>query len=476
MIQRLEDLHDNHALDTDSYKLSHWRQYPKGTTQMMSYFESRGGEFPECTLFGLQYFLHKYLSKRVTREQVAEAKQFAEAHGEPFNEAGWLHIVEKHQGRLPVRIRAVPEGLVAPTSNVLLTIESTDPEVFWVVSWLETMLVRLWYPSTVATTSRESKKILWKYLEMTAEDPASEILFKLHDFGSRGVTTLEQGRVGGAAHLLNFMGSDTIEGIRMANHYYHCPMAGFSIPASEHSTVTMWGREHEFQMVEQHIQEYLVDRQVPPGTPKLAACVGDSYDIFKFTRAVTTGRLKELIKKSGGTFVLRPDSGNPAQVLRQIFDILNETINDEITCNKKCFRMLPPWLRIIQGDGINIESMEDILRNIADCHWSTANVAFGSGGGLLQRWDRDTQKWAFKCCAAKVDGTWVDVRKDPVTDKGKQSKAGRLDLIRTNGTLKTVVLETEQLAHPDSVMNTVFENGEILYDTTFDECRARMAL
>lgn len=464
-------------LDTDSYKLSHWEQYPPGTTQMMSYFESRGGAVGECTLFGLQYFIQEYLTRQVTREQVQEAKAFAEAHGEPFNEEGWMHIVNKHQGRLPVRIRAISEGLVVPTSNAILTIESLDPKVFWIVSWLETMLVRLWYPSTVAIMSRESKKILKRYLDESSDTPEADLPFKLHDFGARGVATLEQSRVGGAAHLLNFLGSDTIEGIRMANHYYHCEMAGYSIPASEHSTVTMWGREGEFRMVANHIQKYLIERQVPPGVPKLAACVGDSYDIYSFAKHVTTGHLKNMIKSSGGTFVIRPDSGDPLEVLPNVFEILNGTIRDEITVNSKGYRVLPPWLRVIQGDGIDIKSMEAILKKLVELKWSTTNIAFGSGGGLLQKWNRDTQKWAFKCCAAQVDGQWLDVRKDPITDSGKRSKAGRLDLIKTANGYETVTLAEGQEAHPDSVMQTVYETlGRPTRASTFEECRARMAL
>lgn len=475
-VKDMENLNDSIILDVDSYKLSHWPQYPDGTTRMMSYFESRGGLFEESTLFGLQYHLHKYLSKRVTETDVEEAEKFAQAHGEPFNRKGWDYIATELEGRLPVRIRAIPEGLVVPYRNALMTIESLDPKVFWLTSWLETSLVRLWEGSTVATTSRESKRIIKKYLDLTCMNPEAELPFKLHDFGGRGVTCQEQARIAGAAHLLNFMGSDTVEGVRMANHYYDCDMAAFSIPASEHSTVTMWGREGEFDMVEQYIRRFLIEREVPEGAPKLAACVGDSYDIYNFTRRVTTGLLKDLIKSSGGTFVIRPDSGDPLEVLPKVFGILADTLAAEITVNQKGYRVLPSWIRTIQGDGININSMEAILEKITNLGWSSENLAFGSGGGLLQKWDRDTLKWAFKCCFAEVNGKPVDVRKDPITDPGKRSKAGRLDLIQTPNGFETVTLGPTDLAHPDSVMNTVYDFGDILYNTTFAECRERMAL
>ncbi len=470
------DLRHSNVFDTDSYKLSHWTQYPPGMTKMMSYFESRGGEFESCTLFGLQYVLHRYLSKPVVHADVDEMAAFADAHGVPFNREGWDYIVRELCGRMPVRIRAIPEGTVVPTGLPILTIESTDENVPWIVSWLETALVRLWEPCTVAIASRESKQILADYLAWTADDPES-IDFKLHDFGSRGVTSQEQARLAGAAHLLSFQGSDTIEGIRMANHYYNSAMAGFSIPATEHSTVTMWGREHEYEMFGAYVKSALTNREVLEGLPKLAACVSDSFDIYEACRRWTSDPLKSAIRDSGGTLVIRPDSGNPLQVLPAVFEVLEEGLGDEVTKNSKGFKVLPPYLRVIQGDGININSMTIILDKLHILGWSASNIAFGSGGGLLQRWNRDTQKWAFKCCAAQINGEWVDVRKNPITDPGKQSKAGRLDLVRAdNGDYKTALLGPWELKKPGSVMETVFENGDILVDTTFAECRQRMVL
>ena len=146
----------NLLTDTDSYKLSHWNQYPPGLKSMMSYFESRGGDFPTCTLFGLQYLLHHSLAPRITAEMVETTAAFSAAHGEPFNRAGWMHIIEKHKGKLPVRIRAIPEGLNVPTGNALMTIESLDPETAWITNYIETMLVRLWYSSTIATTDHRT--------------------------------------------------------------------------------------------------------------------------------------------------------------------------------------------------------------------------------------------------------------------------------------------------------------------------------
>ncbi len=472
-----QPLNYNPILDTDSYKLSHWLQYPEGTDHMMSYLEARGGEFEECTLFGLQYLLHEYLSKPITPQNVNEAKCFAAAHGEPFNEEGWLYILRKYNGYIPVTIKAIPEGMVVPVSNAILTIECWDKECFWVVSWLETMLSRLWYPSTIAMQSRESKKILKEFLDKSSDTPEADLPFKLHDFGARGVSCLEQSRLGGAAHLLSFMGSDTIEGIRMANHYYDCEMAGFSIPASEHSTVSSWGKDAELDFYRNYVKKNLTDRVVPAGLPKLAACVSDTYNIFEAVKFWCSPEMRQTLKESGGTLVIRPDSGDPVDTLTKIFGVLNSELGSEITRNSKGYAVLPSYLRIIQGDGIDRHSMKSILeRVVTQLAWSATNIAFGSGGGLLQKVNRDTQKWAFKCCAIRRNGQIVEVFKDPVTDQGKRSKSGRLDLVKVDGQFATIKLLPEMTHRPPSELVTVFENGQIQYSTTFAECRNRMAV
>lgn len=478
-IERRADIELNSIEDTDSYKFSHFVQYPDGMDLMFSYLEARGGEFYSCTLFGLQYILHRYLSKPITLEDINRADAFALVHGEPFNREGWLHILNKYGGMMPVRIRAIPEGTVIPTSNVIMTIESVkDPKCFWSTNWLETMLSRVWYPSTVAMMSHEVKGIWKTYLDMSAENPDIEIGFKHHDFGARGVTSREQAMLGGAAHLLSFFGSDTVAGIRMANHYYDEAMSGFSIPATEHSTMTVFGVEGEYAAVKRWIQKTLVERQVPAGMPKLSACVGDSYDIYNFIRMVCSDELRAMVEGSGGTLVVRPDSGDPKVVLPQILKIFEELLpKGAITTNWKGYKVLPPYFRIIWGDGINRHSMREILQTFTIRSWSVSNVAFGSGGGLLQDANRDTQKYAFKCSYAEVNGHPVNVVKNPITAPGKRSKAGRLDLIRLeDGSVKTIALDQGQVSHPDSIMVTVFDNGKITYDTTLAECRTRLNL
>lgn len=447
-------------MDTDSYKFSHWLQYPPNTTRMYSYLESRGGRFEKTLFFGLQYYLKKFLSRPVTMYDVIEATDFAAMHGVPFNQPGWARIVTKHGGHLPVRIKAVPEGSIVPTGNVLLSVESTDPECFWAVSWIETMLVRLWYPITVATTSYHCKQLIKSRLDETAEDPEAELPFKLHDFGSRGVSSQESAMIGGAAHLINFMGSDTVAGIWMANEYYDCEMAGFSIPAAEHSTITMWGKDREVDAYRNMLEQY--------GDQPIMAVMSDSYDIWNAAGNLWGGALKSEVEAYEGTLVIRPDSGDPPEVVVNLLGLL--ALKFGTTVNSKGYEVIGENVRVIQGDGINIDSMEEILFAVQSAGYSTSNIAFGMGGGLLQQCDRDTQKFAFKCSWAEVDGKGVDVYKDPVTDYGKRSKRGRLSLGVYNGDQVKTVPEG---GCKRDLLEEVYVDGQILRIENFEQVKER---
>lgn len=454
----------SYLFDTDSYKVSHYLQYPPGTTSMFSYIESRGGEYDETVFFGLQYYLKEYLSHRVTVEEVEKAKALFAVHGEPFNYDGWMYIAKELGGKLPVRIRAVPEGTVVPTHNILVSIESTDPKVFWIVSWIETMLLRVWYPITVATRSRHIRGIILDALRASSEDPEGEISFKLHDFGSRGVSSQESAMIGGASHLVNFMGSDTVAGVLMANEYYNTPMAGFSIPAAEHSSITSWGKENEVEAYRNMLKQF-----AKPGA--LVACVSDSYDLWNACTHLWGEQLKKEVIDSGAVVIIRPDSGHPPSVVLKAAKLLEEKFGT--TINKKGYKVLKN-VRIIQGDGINEHSIKQILDTLLDNGFSATNIAFGMGGALLQQLNRDTEKFAMKCSHVFIGDKSVDVFKDPVTDKGKASKAGRLDLILGKAnTLETVGLAHDEIARKDSVMQTVYENGELLVDDNFETIRSR---
>lgn len=446
----------NRILSTDSYKCSQYAQYPVGTEYVYSYIESRGGAWDKTVYFGLQAFIKEYLLEPITKEEIDEAEEIILAHGEPFNRAGWDYILEKHNGFLPLKIRSAKEGSLIPVKNVLATIENTDPNCAWLTSYMETALLRgIWYPTTVATNSYESKKIIMKYLEMNGT-PAL-IDFKLHDFGARGVSSSESAGIGGMAHLINFMGTDTIEALVAARKYYGAKMAGFSIPAMEHSTVTSWGRDKEVDSYRNMLMTF-----GKPGA--LLACVSDSYDIYEACRKWGT-ELKDEVIASGATVVIRPDSGHPPDVVLKCLQILDQYYGSVV--NDKGFKVLN-HVRVIQGDGIDHSMINAILAVMHMAGYSADNVAFGQGGALLQQVNRDTMKFAMKCSAIRVNGEWRDVFKDPVTDHGKVSKKGRVVLFQ-NSDGSYYSGREDWMA---DCMQIVFLNGYLFNEIAFDEVRA----
>lgn len=454
-------LRRNRVLDTDSYKPSHPFQYPKDLTYLRAYLCSRGGRYGSTVWFGLQAILMENLLEPIQRWEVEEAKAFLAKHGEPFPYEGWMRVVEKHQGRLPLRIRALPEGSVVPVGVPLMIVENTDPELPWLVSWFETMLMRVWYPTTVATKSYYCKKVILEALIKSADDPLAELPFKLHDFGSRGVSSRESAGLGGMAHLVNFQGSDTIEGIRYANHYYDIDMAAFSIIAAEHSTMVIEGREGQLNCARRVLG--LIN---PAAGFHLAACVSDGFDIFDMVENGWCGDLLEDVKASGGKLVVRPDSGNPAEVNVKICQIFDR--KGQMHMNTKKYKLLAKYFGIIQGDGNQTEDdIAAVLEALMSHQFSASNINFGMGGGLLQLVNRDTQKFKYMTSLATYqDGREVPIAKDPVTDPGKRSRAGRVDTVRRNGIFQ--IVDGEQR---DTAMQDVYLDGKLLRRQKFDEVR-----
>jgi len=466
-------------LDTDSYKVSMWKQYPACTEYVYSYIEARGGIYAETEFLGMQK-LSQYLATPITQEQIDYADKIWAMHGEPFNREGWQYILDNHEGKLPLRIKAAQEGLIIPTKNVLCTIENTDPKCFWLTTWVETTALRaIWYPTTVGTISWNIKQLLLEYLEKSG-DP-STIAFKLHDFGARGVSSEESAAIGGAAHLVNFMGTDTMSGVLHVMDVYGADVSGFSIPAAEHSTVTSWGRDNEVEAYRNMIKQF-------GGNGKVLAVVSDSYDIYNACKLWGT-ELKQDVIDSGATVVIRPDSGDPVEVLSKMLTILEHFYG--APKNAKGYKVLNN-VRIIWGDGINALSLETILRTLVDLHgYSADNFAFGMGGGLLQQLNRDTQKWAMKCSAVGIREyrdaedvigklVWRDVFKDPVTDSGKRSMKGRVTLWQCGGEYESSVTKPTRWVDKGfdwkEALVDWFEDGEIKFSQTFDEVRANSNL
>jgi nicotinamide phosphoribosyltransferase len=452
----------NLILNTDSYKTSHFAQYPDGAEYVSSYIESRGGRYPDTLFFGLQAFIREYLTRPISAADIDEAELICQAHGVPFNRRGWQDILDQHKGYLPLQIDAVAEGSRIPTGNVLVQVINTDPGCPWLTSYMETALLRaVWYPTTVASVSARCRDIIRRYLDQTATD-SSGLPFKLHDFGARGASSEETAALGGMAHLISFMGTDTLSAIVAARRYYDADMAGFSIPAAEHSTITSWGKENEGAAYANMLSQF-------GGKGKLVAVVSDSYDLWHAIDDLWGGELRQQVETMGGTLVIRPDSGDPVTVVVEAIQRLMRCFG--YLQNSKGYRVLPDCVRVIQGDGINPDSIEAILAAMQQQGLSADNIAFGMGAELLQKVNRDTQKFAMKASAICIHGQWQDVYKDPVTDPGKRSKRGRLALIRDQQGYRTI--RESELGEHTNLLTPVYRNGDLLQVTSLDDIRQR---
>lgn len=473
----------NPILATDSYKFSHFMQYPPGSEYVTSYVEARGSKIEGITdvvMFGLQAFINEVLNVRITRQHVEEAKTFCEKHGVPFNYEGWMIIVNDHNGYIPVSIEAVPEGTPIPLGNVMIQVVNNDARLPWVTSYIETLLLSyVWYGSTVATLSREIKREIKKYLDISSDNPEAELPFKLHDFGYRGVAAGAAG-LGAAAHLVNFMGTDTVAGIEFAQKNYNADVCGFSISASEHSTMTSWGEENEYEAYKNMVKQY-----AKPGA--IFACVIDSYNTFaaidmwaKEIDPETNMTLLDQVKAAGATVVLRPDSGDPVAMPVDVIKRLMERVG--FYENSKGYRVLPDHVRVIQGDGIDAADVRAILFQLKMNRISGSCIAFGMGGGLLQKVNRDTFKFAMKANEIIVNGSSRHVVKNPVTDSGKKSKAGVQILLRDkDGNYETIRKDMydDRYADRELVMKPVYYSAyekREFYPITFDEVRANAVL
>lgn len=457
---------ENFVMLSDSYKFNHWDMYLPGTENVYSYFQSRkGAKYPYTVFFGLQAYLKKYFEGVVvTKEDVDEAEAFSKEHFgmDNFNRAMWDKIVNVHGGKLPLRIKVVPEGTPVPVDNVMMTVEATDPDCAPLTNFCETILTHIWHPSNVGTISRDLRKFFEKaFNKSVGKDQEFLLAFMLHDFGFRGVSSVESAGMGGMAHLLNFMGTDTVIAIKYAQRYYGAGMAGYSVPASEHSVMTSGGEAGEYDMILRLIEKY------PNG---ILSCVYDSYNI---KRAITEylPRLKDKILARNGKFVVRPDSprfeGDTAAaqivwIAQELEKIFGSTVNE------KGFKVLNSKVGIIYGDGLSVEEIKEAVEALMAAGYSAATCVYGMGGGLLQKHNRDTQRSAFKCSAQMRNGEWIDIQKKPL-DATKASKAGRMKLVWSLGAHGKTMITVPITDNRTDLLVTVFENGKITREWTWAE-------
>lgn len=476
----LSKLEPNLILLSDGYKYSHPDFYPEDLTYMCSYLESRGGKFKETLFFGLQYVIKKYLVGRVLSENmVYEAEEKLNGKNgvfsgdDVFPTQKWLDLVRKHNGVVPVSIKAVPEGEIIPVKNVLTLIENTDEDFPWIVNFIEGLLLQIWYPITVATLSHEVSIVVKDYLKKTGTSPDlinTISSFVLNDFGFRGVSSVESASIGGASHLIRSNGSDNIISSDMLIKYYNAKqMYGKSIRATEHSVMTLKGESGEMEMMKRVLTKF------PNGN---VACVSDSFNIIRACKDYWGGELKEMVLARNGVLVIRPDSGDPIQTLKKVFETLFDRFG--FSLNTMGFKVLPSQVRVIQGDGVNYNSIIDIYEMLVDNNISAENIVFGMGGKLLQAdINRDTQNFAIKACFATIGGFGFNVFKSPteIDENGeikpsfKKSKSGKMKLTKSDGVYKTVTSDDPYFYLYVDELVKVFENGELLVDYDFEQIR-----
>jgi len=451
----------NPLLKTDSYKVAHPRLYPDGMTKAMTYTESRGGPLPFVPWVGMNIFLHELDEFTVTKEDVEEAREFYEKHfmgADIFPYDEWMIVVNEYHGKPPVRIRAVPEGTVVPNHNVLMTVESTDARLPWMAGWLETITLRAgWFAPTFAAGDFDIACTIYKYLTLTSDAPDALFPSRNHDFGARGASCSEEAAIGGAVHTLFSGGSDTLEGIYIANKYYGFDMAAYSIPATEHSVTTAHLKGNENLVVNKILNRF-------PGAP-FVATVADSYSMKNFVDVIIGKEMKEAIQSSGKVLVVRPDSGDAITNVVYILKSLEQ--NFGVTVNGKGYKVLN-GVAVINGDGNDPDQIRAICAAVMDAGFALDNVAFGTGGGLYRKnVTRDTYKFATKLCYAVINGQEVSIRKEVEDQPDKRSKGGLLDLVSDGGRYQTVnrLDKMNPLYNAPSVLETIYDNGKITYSS-----------
>ena len=448
---------DNIIINTDNYKHCHYPLYPKGTEYVSSYIESRGGDFAVTMFVGLQAFLREYLMKPITLEDIDEAEYIVREQGMHFNRENWMGILNDHDGFLPVEIEAVAEGTVLPSRNVLVQLINTDPKYWWVTSFFETALLRaVWYPTTIGTISWLAKQVIRAALEKTSDHPEA-LRFMLHDYGARGVSSQQSAALGGLAHLVNFNQSDTVPGILAAKRYYNAVSPSNSGPNSEHAGFTAWGRDGEADAMRNMLEVY--------SDNGVALLLTDTYDHENAVKNIIGGELKEMIQNFPGLVGARPDSGDPVEVTATTTGWLMDAFGYET--NSKGYKILPPFIRVVQGDGITLDSLQQIYIELERRGYAADNAVFGMGGGLLQHCNRDTMNFGQKANAVCINGEWTDISKAPTGAGFKVSKAGRLALRKRGGEFETV--RKELVSDEENLLQPVFRNGKLLKKWDFTE-------
>ena len=483
----------------DGYKTDHRSQYPQHTQEVYSNFTPRSTRYAaksergddKIVLFGLQYFIKECLIKqwnaeffqRSSDEVLDVYKRRINTYLGPIVE--FTHIKDLHDlGHLPIEIKALPEGSSVNAGVPLLTIRNTDPRFFWLTNYLETVMsCMLWKPCTSATIARKYRATLDYWCEKTGGSP-DFVPFQGHDFSFRGMSGLQDAQMSGAGHLLSFVGTDTIPAIDFLEEYYKADceqeLIGCSVPATEHSVMCMGGKGDEIGTFKR-----LINDIYPKG---IISIVSDTWDFWKVMTEYLPV-LKGDIMARDGKVVIRPDSGDPVDIIcgrlnaearnaeewgkdlgpemKGAIEVLWDTFGG--TTNDKGFKELDPHIGLIYGDSITLDRADQICQRLHDKGFASTNIVLGIGSYTYEYVTRDTYGFAMKATAGVVNGDVREIFKDPKTDDGsKKSAKGYLSVTEVDGEF---VLSDQSDPEQEDLMKTVFKDGYLLIDYSLSEIR-----
>jgi nicotinamide phosphoribosyltransferase len=489
----------------DFYKISHRPQFPKNTEYVYSMWIARKSYMPgvnKTVAFGFQRFIIRYLLEyfednffaQPIEEVVAEYDRIIAntLGGEPDH----AHIDALHElGYMPLRICAVPEGTLVPLRVPSMTIENTLPEYFWLPNYVESLLsTELWMASTSATIAFEYRKLLEGFAASTNPEALDFVKFQGHDFSMRGMSTVEAGAISGLGHLLSFSGTDTIPAILEAERYYHAnvetELVGTSVPATEHSVMCAGGVDDELGTYRR-----LITETYPSG---IISIVSDTWDLWHVVTRTLGIDLHAEIMARDGKVVVRPDSGDPVDILcgtvdqngvlplnpstvreKGVIQLLWEAFGG--TVSSTGYKVLDPHIGCIYGDSITLERARQICERLEAKGFASTNTILGIGSYTYQYQTRDTFGTAMKATWVQIDGEERLIYKDPVTDDGtKKSLTGRC-VVTYDGDEELTVIDgltkAEEAEYPlGNILMPIFENGELLRVHTLADIRARLAL
>ncbi len=467
---------ENVLLRTDVYKMGHMEQYAPGTSSVYSYLCARSGKnYPESVFFGLQYFIKKYLQKPITHEDAADWLEMRASilGGNSKDVETKIHALAD-LGYWPVEIRALPEGTISPVKNALFTIRTTHPDFYWAGGFIESLLLKVWYPITVATNVLQYRRVVDQTHDKTCKDSGAFRDFMVHDFGYRSDSSEEGAAISGAAHLVFFKGSDTVVALPFIQRYYNADIKNgymLSVPATEHSVMCSYGKDNELDAYEHLLKIY------PTG---IVSIVSDTYDIWRVCTDYLP-RLKDKILSREGKVVIRPDSGNPPDIIcgkdtsfppdsdtpeaKGVLRLLDETFGH--TVNAEGYKVLNQKIGLIYGDGMYLQRYQDTLNRMEKMGYAASNLVVGIGG-ILRAGTRDTLGFALKATHVEVNGVHKDILKTPVTDVGKHSHCGYMKVFEENGVIKT----QDRVSFEESntgLLQQVFLDGKMTRDYSFDQ-------